>query len=74
MVPMTVLINDLIEVEYGFRPKISRTRRLGKIIYNRIQPISVTFVDVADAAYLLEHAKQLREYDNVCRMVFSTKI
>ena len=67
-----VLMDDLIEVEYGFRPKISRTRRLGKIIYNRNQPIAVTLVDVADAAYLLEHAKQLRESvdDNVCRMVF----
>ena len=67
-----VLIDDLIEVEYGFRPKISRTRRLGTIIYNRIQPIAVTFVDVADAEYLLQHAKQLRESvdDNDCRTIF----
>ena len=66
------LINELIEVEYGFRPKIIRTHQLGKVIYNRIQPIAVTFVDLADAAYLLEHAKQLRESvdDNVFRMVF----
>ena len=59
-------------MEYGFLPKNSRWHRLGKVIYNRIQPIAVTCVDVSDATYLLEHAKQLREPvdDNVSRTVF----
>ena len=59
-------------MEYGFRPIISRMRQLGKIIYYRIQPIAVTFVDVSDAAYLLEHVKQLCESvdDIVSRTVF----
>ena len=38
----TALVDDLIESEFGFRPLIPRTRRLGRPIDGRIQPIAVT--------------------------------
>ena len=60
----TALVDDLIESEFGFRPLIARTRRLGRPIDGRIQPIAVTLSAINDAIYLVDNAKMLRKSAN----------
>ena len=68
----TALVNDLIESEFGFRPLIARTRRLGRPIDGRIQPIAVTLSVINDAIYLVDNAKMLRKSanDNVRQLIY----
>ena len=60
----TALVDDLIESEFGSRPLIARTRRLGRPIDGHIQPIAVTLSVINDAIYLVDNAKMLRKFAN----------
>ena len=49
---------------FSFEPKIISTRRLGREENSRIQPLLVTFSNLADSEYLISNAKQLRTVDD----------
>ena len=65
-------MDDVIESEFGFRPLIARTRRLGRPIDGRIQPIAATLSVINDAIYLVDNAKMLRKSanDNVRQLIY----
>ena len=60
----TALVDELVETEFGFTPLIARTRRLGRVVSGRVQPIPVTYADDKDAEYLVDHARLLRYSNN----------
>ena len=37
----TACVDELVETEFGYRPLIARTRRLGRVVSGRVQPIAV---------------------------------
>ena len=65
-------MDDLIESEFGFRPLIARTCRLGRPIDGRIQPIAVNLSAINDAIYLVDNAEMLRKSanDNVRQFIY----
>ena len=52
----TVLADEFVETEFGYRPLIARTLRLTHVVSGRVQSIAVTYADVKDAEYLVDHA------------------
>ena len=63
-VSASALVDELVEIEFGYRSLIARTRRLRRVVSGRVQPIAVTYADVKDAEYLVDHARLLRDSNN----------
>ena len=58
------LVDELVETEFGYRPLIARTRRLGRVVNGRVQPSSFTYANVNDAEYLVDHVRLLLDSNN----------
>ena len=58
------LVDELVETEFGYRPLIACTRRLERVVSGRVQPIAVTYADIKDAEYLVDHARLLWDSNN----------
>ena len=61
----TNLVGNILDTEFGWYPEIAHTRRLGRVMVERIQPLAVTFVDATVAPYLVQYAKLLRQSVNI---------
>ena len=42
----TALVDELEETEFGYKLQMARTRRLGRVVSGRVQPIAVTYADI----------------------------
>ena len=60
----TILVEKLREAEFEVHTEIVRTRRLGQRIPDRLQPLVVSFFDVAISTHLLDNAKCLHRSCN----------
>ena len=68
-------VSNLIESQFGARPVVNFTKRLGQRSSDKVQLLLVYLKDVAHAQHIVSHARQLRQSQNelVRRTVYINK-